>query len=83
MSPTRMFSVKLFEPTMMVPPELEETELELPVDGDSPQEANKNTNALTTMNVNFTRFVIVLLLQGTPQRMPLHDRVPTPTLVEP
>jgi hypothetical protein len=66
-----MFSVKLLEPTMMVPPELEEPEdeeLPLEVDGDSPQEANKTANALIMMNVNFIFFVIGLLLNLAPAR---------------
>ena len=69
MSPIRMFSVKLLEPTMMVPPvleELEDEELPLEVDGDSPQEANKTANALIMMNINFIFFVIGLLLNLAP-----------------
>jgi hypothetical protein len=64
MSPTRIFSVKLLEPTMIVPPaEFEEPgDVVLPVDGDSPQEVNKTTNALIMMNANVIFFVIVLLL---------------------
>lgn len=63
MSPIRMFSVKLLEPTMMVPLEEEPEDEELPVDGDRPQEVNKTTNALIiVMNINVIFFVIVLLL---------------------
>ena len=78
--------MKLLEPTMMVPPELEEPEdeeLPLELDGDSPQEANKTANALIMMNVNFILFVIGLLLNLASQGMPLHftyqsrmDKVP-------
>jgi hypothetical protein len=70
-----MFSVKLLEPTMMVPPELEEPEdeeLPLEVDGDSPQEANKTANPLIMMNVNFIFFVIGLLLKPGTTGVPLH-----------
>ena len=62
MSPIRMFSVKLLEPTMMVPPEEGPEDEELPVDGDRPQEVNKTTNVLIVMNINVIFFVIVLLL---------------------
>ena len=55
----------------MVPPELEELEdeeLPLELDGDSPQEANKTANALIMMSVNFIFFVIGLLLNLAPAR---------------
>jgi hypothetical protein len=69
MSPIKMFSVKLFDPTIMVPGEDELLE-ELPEDGENPHPLNMATSAVIITNIKASFFVILLfsLHPGLPFR---------------
>lgn len=62
MSPIKIFSVKLFDPTTMVPVELLDELLDElpPEDGDRPQALNMTTSAAIITNVKASFFVIFL-----------------------